>query len=90
MQSYGADSYRRLYDFCKKVGTERRIPFEVAAPMSDYARALHRDSTSYRAGQLDTVSLEELMARYGIGELISPGAQKMLSTRLTPPHRSES
>lgn len=24
--------------------------------MSDYARALHRDSTSYRAGQLDTVS----------------------------------
>ena len=66
MQSYGLDSYRRLYDFCQKVGTERRIPFEVAAPVSDYARTLHRDSAAYRAGQLDTVSLEEMMARYGM------------------------
>lgn len=52
--------------FAKKVGTERRIPFEVAAPVSDYARALYRDSAAYRAGQLDTVSLEEMMARYGM------------------------
>lgn len=35
--------------FAKKVGTERRIPFEVAAPVFDYARALYRDSAAYRA-----------------------------------------
>lgn len=52
--------------FAKKVGTERRIPFEVAVPVSDYARALHRDSASYRAGQLDTVSLDNIMTRYGM------------------------
>ena len=57
--------------FAKKVGTERRIPFEVAAPVSEYARALHRDSATYRAGQLDTVSLEEMMARYGMENCFS-------------------
>ena len=58
--------FKRDTSFLKKVGTERRIPFEVAAPISDYVRALHRDSAAYRARQLDTVSLEEMMARYGM------------------------
>ena len=57
--------------FAKKVGTERRIPFEVAAPVSDYARALHRDSTAYRVGNYrvicDIVDSELLILAIDLG-----------------------
>ncbi len=65
-RAFRTSKFKRDTSFLKKVGTERRIPFEVAAPISDYVRALHRNSAAYRAGQLDTVSLEEMMARYGM------------------------
>lgn len=65
-RAFRISQFKRDTSFLKKVGTERRIPFEVAAPISDYVRALHRDSAAYRARQLDTVSLEEMMARYGM------------------------
>lgn len=64
-RAFRTSQFKRDTSFLKKVGTERRIPFEVAAPVSDYVRALYRDSAAYRARQLDTVSLEEMMARYG-------------------------
>ena len=70
-RAFRTSQFKRDTSFLKKVGTERRIPFEVAAPVSDYVRALHRDSATYRAGQLDTVSLEEMMARYGMENCFS-------------------
>lgn len=55
--------------FLRYVGDERRIPFEFAAPAESreaYFSSLRQDSTDYRAGILDTVSLEEVKALYGL------------------------
>ncbi|EFN93914.1 addiction module RelB/DinJ family antitoxin [Mobiluncus mulieris] len=55
--------------FLRYVGDERRIPFEFAAPAESreaYFSSLRQDSTDYRAGILDTVSLEEMKALYGL------------------------
>ncbi len=58
-----------LVGFLRFVGDEKRIPFEFAAPAEtrdEYFRSLRQDSADYRAGKLETVSLDEMKAFYGM------------------------
>ena len=70
MRRNGNEPYHFFYDLCKKALRDRRIPFEVTAPLDPFysdsnMEQLRRANQQIHKGQVVVKTMEELEAMEG-------------------------